>query len=79
MEATYSEHLRTLRIRYAVSLFDHGINSVKNIALLSSFTDPLYFSGVIKRQMGVSPTQYLRNIDKTIKKKNKIPLTKDKI
>ena len=62
MGITYSEYLRTLRIRYAVSLFDHGIDSVKNVALLSGFTDPLYFSGVFKRQMGVSPTEYLRTL-----------------
>lgn len=56
----YTEYLRSLRIKYAVSLFDHGIDSVKNVALLSGFTDPLYFSGVFKRAIGVSPKDYLR-------------------
>ncbi len=58
MNITYSEYLRNLRIKYAVSLFDHGIDSVKNVALLSGFTDPLYFSTVFKKSLGVSPKDY---------------------
>ena len=55
---TYSEYLRSLRIRYATTLFDHGIDSVKSVALLSGFTDPLYFSTVFKACVGVSPKDY---------------------
>ena len=58
MGIPYSEYLRTLRIKYAVSLFDHGIDSVKNVALLSGFHDPLYFSTVFKKAIGVSPKEY---------------------
>ena len=47
----YTEYLRNLRIKYAISLLDHGIDSVKNVALLSGFTDPLYFSTVFKKNM----------------------------
>ena len=54
----YSEYLRTMRIKYAVSLFEQGIVSVKNVALLSGFSDPLYFSTVFKNTLGVSPTEY---------------------
>ena len=54
----YSEYLRSLRIKYAISLFDHGIDSVKNVALLSGFSDPLYFSTVFKKEVGVSPKDY---------------------
>ncbi len=61
MGVSYSEYLRTLRIKYAVSLFDNGIESVKNVALLSGYTDPLYFSTVFKKEMGVSPKEYKRN------------------
>ena len=55
---SYSEHLRNLRIKYAVSLLEHGIDSVKNLAILSGFTDPLYFSTVFKKTVGVSPKDY---------------------
>lgn len=55
----YTEYVRNLRIKYAVSLFDHGIDSVKNVALLSGFSDPLYFSTVFKKIMGISPKEYM--------------------
>ena len=60
MGITYSEYLRTLRIQYAASLFDHGIDSVKNIAFLSGYTDPLYFSSVFKKVTGLSPKEYMK-------------------
>ncbi len=56
--ATYSEYLRDLRIKYAVSLFNHGLESVKNVAALSGFSDPLYFSTVFKKCVGVTPKEY---------------------
>ena len=54
----YSEFLRDLRIKYAVSLFDHGLDSVKNVAVLSGFSDPLYFSTVFKKCIGATPKEY---------------------
>lgn len=65
MNLGYSEYLRTLRIKYAVSLIEHGIDSVKNVALLSGFTDPLYFSTVFKKITGVSPKDYKSRLNKT--------------
>ncbi len=64
MGISYSEHLRNLRIKYAVSLLDHGIDSVKNVAFLSGFTDPLYFSTVFKKTVGVSPKDYKKRFNK---------------
>ena len=58
MGVRYSEYLRSLRIKYAVSLIEHGIDSVKNVAVLSGFSDPLYFSTVFKESVGVSPKEY---------------------
>lgn len=55
----YTEYLRNVRIKYAVTLFDHGIDSVKNVAFLSGFTDPLYFSTVFKKVVGKSPREYM--------------------
>lgn len=60
----FSAYLRSLRVKYAVSLFDRGLDSVKNVAFLSGFTDPLYFSGVFKRDVGMSPKEYLQSIRK---------------
>ena len=55
----YSEYLRLVRLRYATALFNHGIDSVKSVALLSGFSDPLYFSTVFKKQLGISPREYI--------------------
>lgn len=55
---SFSEYLNTKRLKYAVSLFDYGIDSVKNVAILSGFSDPLYFSSVFKKHIGVSPKEY---------------------
>ena len=55
----YAEYLRTLRIKHAVTLMDFGVQSVKNVALLSGFSDPLYFSTVFKKEMGVTPREYV--------------------
>jgi len=70
MGVGYSEYLKTLRIKYAVSLFDHGIESVKNVALLSGFKDPLYFSTVFKKNIGLSPKEYKNSLLEN-KKNNK--------
>ena len=56
-----SEYLRILRIRYAVMLIENGVTSVKNVAALSGFSDPLYFSKVFTEMIGTSPSQYQKN------------------
>ena len=55
-----------MRLKYAVSLFDYGLDSVKNVAILSGFADPLYFSSVFKESIGISPREY---IERETKKK----------
>ena len=64
MDVGFSEYLRTLRIKHAVCLFDHGLDSIKNVALLSGFEDPLYFSTVFKKSLGVSPRDYISSLAK---------------
>lgn len=64
MGVTFSEYLRSVRIKYAITLFNHGIDSVKNVALLSGFSDPLYFSTVFKSIVGLSPKEYKRTAEK---------------
>ncbi|MBQ8311401.1 MAG: helix-turn-helix transcriptional regulator [Clostridia bacterium] len=59
MGISYSEYLRSVRLKYATALFDHGIDSVKNVAILSGFSDPLYFSNVFKKCVGISPKEYI--------------------
>ena len=60
MGVSYSEYLRSMRLKYAITLLDHGIDSVKNVALLSGFSDPLYFSKMFKENIGISPKEYIK-------------------
>lgn len=55
----FSTYLRTVRLKHAVFLMEHGVESIKNIAYLCGFSDPLYFSSVFKESLGVSPKEYL--------------------
>ena len=48
-----------IRLKNAIALFDHGLDSIKNVALLSGFSDPLYFSSVFKAEVGRSPKEYI--------------------
>lgn len=59
MNVTYSEYLRDLRVKYAITLFNEGLDSVKNVALLSGFSDPLYFSNIFKKTVGLAPREYV--------------------
>ena len=65
----YTHFLRDLRIKHAVFLMEEGVANVKNVALLSGFEDPLYFSKVFTASEGVSPKVYIQNIEKRSKTK----------
>lgn len=58
----YSEYIKNMRLKYAVALFDSGVDSIKNVAALSGFSDPLYFSSVFKKSIGISPKEYTKKI-----------------
>lgn len=55
----FSDYLKTIRIKHAIFLMEQGVTSVKNAALLSGYSDPLYFSKVFKETVGVSPREYI--------------------
>ena len=55
---TPQNYITTKRISYAKSLIDNGdFDSLKEVALLSGYSDPLYFSKVFKKFYGVSPSR----------------------
>ena len=58
----YSYYLRNLRLDHAVFLMERGLASVKNVALLSGFSDPLYFSKIFKSVKGCPPKSYIRSL-----------------
>jgi len=67
MKLSYSEYLRDMRIKYATFLFNEGLDSVKNVALLSGFSDPLYFSNTFKKVIGKSPREYIASLSAKVK------------
>ena len=61
----YSDYLRDLRIKHSVFLIEQGLTSVKNISLLSGFSDAMYFSKVFKKAMKLSPKEYITSTVKS--------------
>ena len=51
--SSFTEYVKNIRIQYAVFLMEHGITTVKNLALLCGFTDPYYFSNVFKEVVAI--------------------------
>ena len=71
---TYSEYLRATRFKYAISLFELGISSIKNVALLAGFSDPFYFSNAFKKTIGVSPREFILKMAKNKEKLHNLML-----
>ncbi len=59
---SYTQYLRSLRIKHAVFLFEQGMTCVKNVSLLVGIHDPLYFSRIFKAEIGVSPSDYVKKV-----------------
>lgn len=54
-----SEYITAARIQNACTLMNQGFLCVSDIASLSGFRDPLYFSKVFKKTIGSSPKAYI--------------------
>ena len=54
------KYLNGLRMNYAVGLLKTGYYTIEEIAELSGFNDPKYFSTLYKKTMGVPPSEKLR-------------------
>lgn len=57
---TFTQYLRSLRIQHAAFLFDEGVESVKVVAMLSGFSDALYFSRIFRQETGKTPSEYIK-------------------
>ena len=62
LQITFKTYLNSIRIQNACALMQQGFTGVKNIAGLCGFTDPLYFSKIFKMHTGVSPTDFIHNL-----------------
>ena len=52
------DFIREIRIKRAVQLIDSGEYNFSQIAYMTGFSDPKYFSKCFKKVMGVTPTEY---------------------
>lgn len=58
----FSVYLTSVRVERACFLMESGLSSVKNIAFLVGFGDPLYFSKVFKKETGFTPREYVDRV-----------------
>ena len=64
MGVAFSEYLREMRMKHAIFLIENGVFSVKNVALLCGYKDALYFSKLFVKQVGTSPTEYIKQVER---------------
>lgn len=59
----FNQYVNQLRITYALRLIEDGQRSVRKISSECGFSDPLYFSKVFKKNVGVSPSEYQTKVN----------------
>ena len=57
-----SEFIRNIRLKRALQLFEQSNRSVKEIMYMTGFNTASYFSKCFKKQFGVIPSEYVRQI-----------------
>ena len=60
-KTNFSKYLNSVRIEHACSLMAKGHTSIKTVAFMCGFNDPLYFSKVFKSLTDCSPREYINN------------------
>jgi YesN/AraC family two-component response regulator len=59
----FNVYLTQMRIDYAVKCMEGGMRSVREIAEICGYYDPLYFSKVFKRMKNDTPLNYMKQYD----------------
>ena len=67
-QVSFKEYLNIIRINNACALISKGFSSVKELAFLCGFNDPLYFSKVFKAKTTQAPSEYITTIQAKLKK-----------
>ena len=57
----FIEYLTGLRIAHAKELLKNPALSIKEICVMSGYSDPNYFSRIFKKQENMSPSEYREN------------------
>ena len=62
MGITFSRYINSLRISHSIKLMESGEKNISDIATKSGYIDPLYFSKVFKKEIGLSPSKKIQEI-----------------
>ena len=54
----FTEYLTKIRINKAKELLEDAELSIKEIGVMSGYTDPNYFSRIFKKHTGITPREY---------------------
>jgi len=63
-DMNFVTYLNTVRIRYACTLLEKLQISMQKVAELCGFSSSNYFARVFHQQMGISPTEYRKQVQK---------------
>ena len=61
-EATPTQYIQSLRISNAQTLLETTNYNVSEIAQILGYDDPFYFSRVFKKQSGLSPSEFRKQL-----------------
>ncbi len=64
MKMNFSQYLTRLRIRRAIEFIGNGARNIDAISLGCGYKDPVYFAKVFKKNMHVTPREYINGKDK---------------
>jgi AraC-like DNA-binding protein len=64
---SFGEYIRKLRIDKAIGLLENTAHSLSEIAYLTGFSDQSHFTRIFKKQTGLNPSAYRKNLEKSKK------------
>jgi AraC-like DNA-binding protein len=64
---SFGEYIRKLRIDKAIGLLEHTAHSLSEIAYLTGFSDQSHFTRIFKKQVGINPSTFRKNLEKSKK------------
>lgn len=64
----YTKIVNKCRMDYAIKLLQNGRPSISRVAYKCGYSSASYFSATFKKNFGMTPLQYVRNLEKKLKK-----------
>ena len=77
MKISPAQYILSLRMVNAQSLLENTEYNIGEIAEIVGYDNPLYFSRVFKKEYGVSPAQYRKNLEESTEKWERFLINKE--